>query len=44
MMINELPQTYEGIAETFFENPDDRSQFRKVMLNNMKDGSNWQTV
>lgn len=39
MMINELPQTYEGIAETFFENPDDRSQFRKVMLNNMKEST-----
>lgn len=39
MMINELPQTYEGIAETFFENPDDRTQFRKVMLSNMKEST-----
>lgn len=36
MMINELPKTTATIATTYFENVDDRSQFRKEMDYNMK--------
>lgn len=36
MMINELPKSTATIATTYFENVDDRSQFKKEMDYNMK--------